>query len=102
MSEQAKRAPMESRRPTTRPSRAEVIQALEAILAPQIGAHMARASVRAHCRRLGGEDEDEIRREQIESLIGQLRLGLAVLVGRERAEEVTRAMRNALLDGGAP
>lgn len=77
------------------------IETLEGVLTPHIGPHMARASVRAHCQQLELEDESRLEPQQIEDLIHRLGLGMAVLVGRERAGEVVEAMRGAIGVGGA-
>lgn len=76
--------------------RSRAMHTLEGVLAPHIGPHMARASVRAHSQHLGIVEATVLRSEQIEDLIHRLGLGLAVLVGRERAREVTESMRRSL------
>ena len=65
------------------------------ILSPYLGETMARASVRAHCQKLGllGSELDD---EQIGTLVGKLHSGLNVFVGREKSGRIVEEMMKAI------
>lgn len=74
---------------------ARVIEIIEGLLAPHIGALMAQASARGQCESLG-IDGDGIGPEATEALIERLGWGLAVFVGRPKAAELVQEMRRAV------
>ena len=73
----------------------EVLDAIRLVLAPVLGGLMARSAVVAHCRdlRIAG---DLISREQVDSLLERLGLGLVIFVGREKTTELVAAMKGAV------
>ena len=70
------------------------------IMAPYLGENMARASVRAHCQKLG-IDGGEVTREKAEALLAKLATGLSVFVGREKGAAIVGEIRQALAGMGA-
>jgi hypothetical protein len=76
-------------------TKAEVIDALAAVLAPYLGETMARASAQTHCDKLGIRG-DAISAAEVDALVGKLARGLNVFVGRERAASVLGEMKKAL------
>lgn len=80
-------------------SKAEVLEALAAVLSPYLGETMARASARAHCEKLAIQG-DEISAPQADALVGKLSSGLNVFIGRERAAAVFEEMKKAVAAGG--
>jgi hypothetical protein len=76
-------------------TKAEVIDALAAVLAPYLGETMARASAQAHCDKLGIRG-DAISVAEVDALVGKLARGLNVFVGRERAASVLGEMKKAV------
>lgn len=77
--------------------RQRILDILERVLTPHIGPLLAHASTRSQCEKLGIE-EDEITPEQLEELVKALGLGLAVFVGRPKAEELVEQMRRVVLE----
>jgi len=74
----------------------EQIEAVvERVLAPFIGATMARAATRGHYRALGIEG-GEIAPERLEPLVEKVGLGLHIFVGRERTSELLATIRRDL------
>lgn len=76
-------------------TKAEVLDALAAVLSPYVGETMARASAQAHCEKLGVRGE-AISAAETETLVAKLASGLNVFVGRERAAGVLDEMRKAV------
>jgi len=76
------------------------LQVIVAVLQPYLGATMAEASARAHCEKLG-IGSGPLSGEQLEALLGKLRGGLAVFVGREKAERIMGEIRSSLAGGKA-
>ena len=78
-----------------------VLEAAARVIAPYLGENMARASVRAHCQKLGTQGA-EMTREQAEALLGKLAPGLNVFVGHERSSAIVAQIREALAQMGSP
>ena len=78
-----------------RKSTREVLEVIQGVLAPYLGALMARTAAGAHCRDLGiaGADMD---RGQVEALLERLRLGLIIFLGKEKTAAVVAAMERAV------
>jgi hypothetical protein len=76
-------------------TKAEVVDALAAVLSPYLGETMARASTRSHCDKLGIRDE-ALSPADVEAIVGKLASGLNVFVGREKAKGVLDEMRRAM------
>jgi hypothetical protein len=80
-------------------SRAEVLEALTAVLSPYLGETMARASARTHCEKLGIQGK-VISATEADALLGKLSTGLNVFIGRERAAAVLEEMKRAVAARG--
>jgi hypothetical protein len=79
-----------------------VIAVMTRVLAPVLGASMARASAQAHGAKLALAN-GRITSEQADALVGKLNSGLIVFVGRERAVALAEEMRGAVAAlGGTP
>jgi hypothetical protein len=76
-------------------TKAEVLDALAAVLSPYLGETMARASAQTHCDKLGVRG-DVISAAEVDALVGKLASGLNVFVGRERAIGVLAEMKKAV------
>ena len=81
------------------PSSPATLEKLVSVLAPYLGEHMARAAVRSHAEKLGlGSRPPDP--EQLEDLLEQLHRGLAVFVGRPKAEAIMMLARAAMTTAG--
>ena len=67
---------------------------IAAMIAPYIGALMARSSIDMHSKRLG--IGDTIDGGQIDQLLRQLSLGLTIFIGRDKTETVMNEIRTEL------
>lgn len=65
------------------------------LLGPYLGESMARASVLGHCRNLSIEGPT-VGTAQMERLVEQLRKGMMIFVGAEKAEALATALRRQL------
>ncbi len=77
-----------------------VLETAARVMAPYLGENMARASARAHCRKLGIEG-GEVTQEKAEALLSKLATGLSVFVGREKSAAIVEEIRQALARMGA-
>ena len=69
---------------------------IASVLQPYVGKTMAEASLKAHWDKLGiGE---RLNATQLDALVGRLASGLAVFVGREKAQSVVAEIRTAMGD----
>jgi hypothetical protein len=68
---------------------------MERILGPYLGANMARAAV-AVARRKLGIDDVQVKPEEIEPLIEQLKPGLQVFLGAEQTKRILGEIRVTL------
>lgn len=82
-------------------TKAEVVDALAAVLSPYLGETMARASTRSHCDKLGFRDE-AVSPADVDALVGKLASGLNVFVGREKAKGVLDEMKRAMAGRAVP
>lgn len=69
--------------------------AIEEIITPYIGAHMAHASTEAHTRKLGLTGE-QLTEQQVRALVDQLAMGLRVFVGPDKTAKVVQEIRARL------
>jgi hypothetical protein len=72
---------------------------MESVIAPYVGAHMARSSLRLHCQKLGIDPSGAVTAEQVSALVEKLTKALHVLIGNERTHEVVREIRIAVGGG---
>jgi hypothetical protein len=82
-------------------TKAAVLDALAAVLAPYLGETMARASAQTHCDKLGIRG-GEISAAEVEALVGKLASGLNVFLGREKAVGVLAEMKKAVAGRAVP
>lgn len=79
----------------------EVLAALSSVLAPYLGPNMAHAAVDSNLKRVkpsGGS----LTPAELASLLGRLGKGLVVFVGEDKAETISKQMRQAVRwDGDA-
>ena len=61
------------------------------VITPYIGAMMARSSVDMYCKRLG--IDGTIDHGQLNELLRQLALGLAIFIGRDKTDNVMAEIR---------
>lgn len=71
------------------------------LLGPYLGESMARASVSGHCRKLAIQG-DTVEPAEMEQLVEQLRKGMLIFVGPEKAEALAAALRRNLHLGADP
>lgn len=62
-------------------------QTIEEVISPFLGKNMARASIRAHCTKLGLAS-DTLSQEELDSLVTALSKGLSVFVGLNKTREI--------------
>jgi hypothetical protein len=74
----------------------EAVDAVVKVLAPHIGATMARSATEAHCQKLGIAAGSPLRPDQVEVLLGKLAGGLNIFIGREKSAAVIGEVRQAL------
>jgi len=73
---------------------------IEEVIAPYVGATMARASTEAHCHKLGLKAE-VMSAQEVQALLGQLERGLRVFVGPEKTGQMIRELEARLRVKGA-
>lgn len=61
------------------------------IISPLVGETMARASIKAHCKK-NGIDITDIKPQDLQALAEGISLGLACFIGRERAQNISQAL----------
>jgi len=81
-------------------SEPQSLETIVAVVAPYLGETMARASVSAHCRKLG-INHGQASGPQIEALIEKLALGLNIFLGRTKTGAVVDEIRKALASRGS-
>jgi hypothetical protein len=80
---------------------ADVEAVLIRVLAPVVGQHMAGAAVRSHIQKQGLNGTPTA--AQLDTLLGNLGIGLNIFVGREKSVHLVAEMRAALdAQGKAP
>lgn len=78
-----------------------VLAAIESIIAPYIGAHLAKTSTKLHCKKLGIDVASALSPEQLSALVERLAKAMRVLIGKERTDEVVREIEVAVGESGA-
>jgi hypothetical protein len=76
------------------------IETIVAVVSPYLGENMARASVSAHCRKLG-INGSEPTGAQLDALVEKLALGLNIFLGRTKTGAVVDEIRRALATRGS-
>jgi hypothetical protein len=78
---------------------ADVTQRVVDVLAPYLGANMAKTSVALQLKKIAPSDE-LLTPAQVDQLIDKLRPGLAVFIGGARADEAVASMKRAVGEPG--
>ena len=73
----------------------EAVQTVVKVMTPYIGDTMARSATAAHCQKLG-ITAGPVSHEQLEALLGKLRGGLNIFLGRDKSASVVAEARRAL------
>ena len=75
--------------------RARVLSVIEGVIAPFIGPTVTRVSLDLHCQKLGLSSE-QISRQQVGDLLGQLAPAMRVFVGDNRTFELIGKIESEL------
>ena len=75
------------------------LDTIVAVVSPYLGETMARASVFAHCQKLGINGADPTG-PQLDALVDKLALGLNIFLGRTKTGTVVDEIRRALAARG--
>lgn len=75
--------------------RDEAFRAIEEIIGPFIGRHMARAAIELHSKKLA-VSPGPVKAETLRPLVHDIAKGMVVLVGRDKSAELTQKVEAVL------